>query len=440
MLQRRVAEQLINKINEALTHLIHYGELSPAEVAALKAGEAVTFLEQDGWLVRQGEGWVVTGQWLARLPVTNPTELVRQVCFSHLNYRRYLTTLAAAELTRRGLEGAMQQVEQWVGQEMPHLAGEINRLLDRLEREHLSKPLKQCAPGEVLPGFEAILAQIEQQAGLDVTIWDKALLGVSGNREAVFQAILARQALAPVSSNPATATLATPAQAIGTLNDDLAQPQDRPVFFPPLDQLAETEVELALTDGRLWARRNYIYSSLSWPGDSQIAPPAENETAWQEAFSQHPVSWLLIQLGLYQHVQRAFGGRLAHLRITGAPGEVRTVTDLHLSLDEQSVGGFLALLPELLVVLGWRLVLPFGQVSPVAFDRLLALMRQARIFSETPQGDYVLTESFTRILFERPRYQQLNKGVKRYRERLIQKLEDILSRQMKRETSYADAI
>jgi hypothetical protein len=112
---------------------------------------------------------------------------------------------------------------------------------------------------------------------------------------------------------------------------------------------------------------------------------------------------------------------------------------LQISLDEQPVGTFLALLPELMAVLGWRLVLPFGQVPPSALDRLLALMRQACIFTETPQGDYMLAESFTRTLFERPRYQQLNKGVKRYRERLIQKLEDILTRKMKRRENFADA-
>ncbi|GIK36922.1 MAG: hypothetical protein BroJett011_07550 [Chloroflexota bacterium] len=433
------AEQLINKISEALFHLLHYGELSPAEVARLKVDEAMTFLEQDGWLVQQSGDWVVTGQWLARLPVANPTELVRHICFSHPGYRRYLIALTAAEITRRGLEGAMSQVEQWLVEALPHLAGEINQLLDRLERDHLAKPLKHCAPGEVLPGFQAILAELEAQAGLEVAVWDKALLGVSGNQEAVFQAILARQALAPVSPNPAIAPLVTPARAIGALNDDLTQPQDRPVFFLLLDQLAETETGLALTDGPLWAHRNYIYSGLPLPGCSQIAPPAEDEFAWQEAFSQHPLSWLLIQLGIYQHVQRAFGGGLAHLRLTGVMGEARTLTDLQISLDEQPVGTFLALLPELMAVLGWRLVLPFGQVPPSALDRLLALMRQARIFTETPQSDYMLAESFTRTLFERPRYQQLNKGVKRYRERLIQKLEDILTRKMKRRENFADA-
>jgi hypothetical protein len=81
-----------------------------------------------------------------------------------------------------------------------------------------------------------------------------------------------------------------------------------------------------------------------------------------------------------------------------------------------------------LAVLGWRLVLPFGQIPPGDLDPLMALMVQARVFEPTKRGEYILTEPFTRTLFERPRFQQLNKGVKRYRERLIQTLEDILSK------------
>jgi hypothetical protein len=435
----RAAVQANNQIAEVLAHLLHYGGLSPAEVSALKADEAVNFLENDGWLARQSEAWVVTEQLLGLLPVSNLTDLTCQIFFSHSIYRHYLTTVAAAEIARRGLEGAMSQVEGWLIQDLPHLAGEINRLLDGLECDYLDCPIKACSPGDLLKGFKAIIAEIEKEADTDFESWNKALLGVSGDQEAVFQAVIARQALAHVRQAPGL-PLTVPDKKIADLNEELATPLGRPVLFPSLETDAWEDKENRVPKGGpAWTRREYIYSSLPLflcESEAKAASqPNRGGIAVQDAFTQHPVTWTLIQLGIYQYVHQAAGGGLPCLKLRGVTDESRTLMDIRLELDERPVGNFLELLPDLLATLGWRLVLPFGKVSAEGLDRLMTAMTQASIFEETKKGGCVLAEPFTRTLFERPRYQQLNKGVKLYRERLIQKLEEVLSSQAKEEAS-----
>ena len=80
-------------------------------------------------------------------------------------------------------------------QQLPGRAADFNAFLDAVESD-LSLSLSESTPGALVQAVTQRLQRIEQEAGLDFAAWNSALLGISAPNEAVFQATLARGALA----------------------------------------------------------------------------------------------------------------------------------------------------------------------------------------------------------------------------------------------------
>lgn len=400
-------------IQPILAHLLTWGELSSAEARRLKAEAGLALLASGGMVQAAPDAWLMGPALMRLLPGTSLEELWQNACWSLPAYQAYLSSLAAGEIARRGLEGAGVLVESWVAGQLPGRAADFNAFLDAVESD-LSLPLSESTPGALVQAVTQRLQRIEREAGLDFAAWNSALLGISAPNEAVFQAALARGALAGLPDR-ATETLTAPAP-IRDLNAELAQPRSRPVFCPRLEQ-PNPWGRPNLADDPVWRIRRYGYSSvplLAEGEDGTDLTPARV----QAAFCQHPLSWIVIQLGLYAQIQANSGaGETLHLAMErNLEGQL---CDLRIELPGGIERHLCEALPTLLSGLGFHLSLPFGALSPAALGSWLEALPQADILAPRSDGVF-LSEDFGRAAFESKYYQMLVKTPKPWRARLVE--------------------
>jgi len=197
-----------------MAHLLHWGEISSAEARRLKAEAGLALMADVGLVQAVPDAWLIGPALKRLLPADTIDEVWQKACWSQPAYQQYLTTLAAGEIARRGLEGAGDLVEEWAAVLLPHKANTINQLLDTIEQSDLSGPIIESTPGALLQAVKHRLQEMEQTHGLDFSVWNRDLLGVSAPEEAVFQAALRRGALAETQDPQAQPSVPLP--AIGT--------------------------------------------------------------------------------------------------------------------------------------------------------------------------------------------------------------------------------
>jgi hypothetical protein len=406
-------DPLPTSLQPTLAHLLTWGELSSAEARRLKAEAGLALLASGGMVQAAPDAWLMGPAQRRLLPGTSLEELWRQACWSLPAYQDYLSSLAAGEIARRGLEGAGALVESWVAGKLPKRAADFNAFLDAVESD-LSLPLNESTPGALVQAVTQRLQKIELEVGLDFAAWNSALLGVSAPNEAVFQATLARGALAGLPDHTSE-TLASPAP-IRDLNAELAQPSSRPVFCPRLEHSNPWQ-HPNMADDPAWRIRRYGYSSVpllaEGEGGTDLAPAQV-----QAAFCQHPLSWSVIQLGLHAQIQ-ANSGADETLRLALERDAEGMLSDLRIEVPGSEVQHLSEALPALLGGLGFHLSLPLGALSPVALGSWLEALLQADIL--TSRGDGVfLSDVFGRAAFESQHYQALVKTPKPWRMRLVE--------------------
>lgn len=396
-----------------LAHLLTWGELSSAEARRLKAEAGLALLASGGMVQAAPDAWLMGPVLRRLLPATSLEEIWQNACWSLPAYQACLSSLAAGEIARRGLEGAGALVESWVAGLLPGRAADFNAFLDAVESD-LSLPLSESTPGALVQAVTQRLQAIEREAGLDFAAWNRELLGVSAPSEAVFQAALARGALAGL---PERAAEALAAQApIRDLNTELAQPGSRPVFCPRLEP-ANPWGRPNLADDPAWRIRRYVYSSvplLAEGEDGTDLAPAQV----QAAFCQHPLSWIIIQFALYAQIQ-ANSGAGETLRLALERNPEGLLCDLRIELPGGAVRHLGEALPALLGGLGFYPSLPLGALSPVALGSWLEALLQADILAPLSDGVF-LGEDFGRAAFESKYYQMLVKTPKPWRARLVE--------------------
>lgn len=402
-----------NTLLPILAHILHWGELSSAEARRLKAEAGLALMADAGLVQVVPDAWLIGPTLKRLLPADTQDEVWQKACWSLPAYQQYLTTLAAGEIARRGLEGAGDLVEEWAAVLLPHKAKTINQLLDSIEQSDLSRPIIESTPGALLQAVKHRLQEMEQTAGLDFSNWNHELLDVSAPEEAVFQAALVRGALAEILVNQTQIPI--PPTPIKDLNTELAQPCGRWVLCPPLEHPNPLQHANLAADSA-WYVRRYVYSSVPLLHQNESSQPVSFEQVW-EALSQHPISWILIQLGLHAHIQSNSGaGEGFQLKVEQTSDD--GLSDLCIELPDHGTHPLSEALPAFVSGLGMQLMLPFGKFEPAALGSWLEMLLKVGVL-ETHRENILLTPDFTRAAYESNHYQRLIKSAKPWRARLI---------------------
>jgi hypothetical protein len=401
-----------------LAHLLCWGELSSAEARRLKAEAGLAILASGGLTHAAADAWLIGPNLERLLPASNLEEAWQKACFSLPAYRTYLTELVAGEIARRGLEDAGELVEQWIVTKLLHQAPAFNAFLDVIEQNDLHTPLSASTPGALGQTVQRCLQAMEQEAGLDFAAWNQVLLGVSAPTEAVFQAALARGALAdPLKAAAQAVSGLSPIQ---DLNHELVQPSGRWVFCPEIIRPNPLQYP-GLDADPAWRVRRYVFSSVPLLDDRENGAALTLKQV-QAAFCQHPLSWIVIQLGLYAQIQ-ANSGASETLRLELERSPDGAMCDLRIELPGDAMRRLSEALPVLVSGLGLHLILPFGQLPSAALASWLEALLQARML-KVSSGEVMLGEDFGCSAFEARHYQMLIKTPKPWRARLVELLKE----------------
>lgn len=400
-----------------LSHLLHWGEFSSAEVRFWKAEAGLALLKEGDIVQSAPEAWLVGTVLMRKLPAARLEEAWQKACWSLPVYKQYLITLATGEIARRGLEGARDLVEEWAADRLPDKARAFNALLDALEQSTLGGPVSDSTPGALLQAVKQRLQAAQQSAGLDFSIWNRELLGVSAPEEAVFQAALQRGALAEKDGAKILPPL--PQIPIRDINSELAQPLGRWVFCSRLEHPNPFD-HLTLSEDPAWHARRYVYSSVPLLCETHNPATLTTDQVWQ-AVSQHPVSWILIQLGLHTHIQ-ANSGSVNRLELEVELKPEGGLNDARFEIPGHPARRLSEVLPALVSALGMQLIMPFGKLEPGALGSWVEMLLQVAIF-EIQGSSLRLSPDFSRAAYESHSYQRLIKTAKPWRARLVDILE-----------------
>lgn len=400
-----------------LAHLLRWGEISSAEARRLKAEAGLALMADTGLVQAVPDAWLIGPALKRLLPADTIDEIWQKACWSQPAYQQYLTTLAAGEITRRGLEGAGDLVEEWAADRLSHKARAFNALLDALEQSALGGPVCDSTPGALLQAVKQRLQATQQSSGLDFSIWNRELLGVSAPEEAVFQAALQRGALAEKDGAEALPPL--PQIPVQDINSELAQPLGRLVFCSRLEHPNPFD-HPTLSEDPAWHARRYVYSSVPLLCETHNPATLTIDQVWQ-AVSQHPVSWILIQMGLHAHIQ-ANSGSATRLELEVEPKPEGGLNDARVEIPGHPTRRLSEVLPALVSALGMQLIMPFGKLEPGALGSWVEMLLQVGVF-EIQGSSLRLSPDFSRAAYESHSYHRLIKTAKPWRARLVGILE-----------------
>jgi len=404
------------KLKETVIHLSDYGEFTSDEVVRLRNDSTLQIIGETGAVINSNKCWVVSHAFCESISVPDFEYLILWICSSYPTYRSYLMILIAAEITRRSLEGAMALTEEWIVSEFSGIVSELNQVLDELENDYLGALVTKAMPGMIVTFCNQKLESIQRETGLDFNAWNKNLFGISGNNEGVFQAILSKQIFKNVQfvSRQVENHVLT---KIVDLNTDLSIRVDRLVFFPPLDAEEFDEGNLTMQPSSVWRKRQYIYSSIPlWEKDKIKSVTIEDI---HKSFCQHPIPWIMIQLGIAQHTQELFGDQTDNLQIQVKRDANDQIFDCFIIFGDQIRRSFSEYLNHMLIALGFRLVLPFGNIPKHRFNSLIGALIHFDIFNLNSQEQLSLSENFIATLYEKAFRMQMLKKPKPYRQTLI---------------------
>jgi len=405
--------------------MINLGEFSFEEIrrSSNSNTKVLAIMRDSNLIMREDQSWIVSEKFIELLPIPHIEQILDKICSFHPSYRRYLIALIAGEITRHGLEGAMDLTEDWVVKEFSGVVGEINLILNELERDYLVTSVKQASIGNIVRTNNNLLEDIQREAGLDFNTWNKEQFGVSGNNEAVFQALLSRHIFQQEQSVINNDVKVSPSKIVD-LNTDLSNPSGRLVFFPPLDIQEFEDGELIIQPAPTWRKREYVYSSIPLCGSNEELTITTEDV--QNAFCRHPIPWILIQLGFAQYTQSAMGESDKPFLMKALCDPVGSITDIKISTNQERTILFSTILPELLDSLGFRLVLPFGSIEDRYLSGLLNTLCKAHIFDLDSINQFILDEGFVNRLNERENRKDLVKIPMPFRNLLVEKIKNFL--------------
>ncbi len=370
----------LDDLRSLLQHICLYAELSSVEIKREWRAWLPSLSDAD-WLRPQSDGKYIGSNTFLTLSLLASTDTrLLHICFSTPTYRHYLLTILAQGLVSAGqVAGAeyRQRVCLWVTKDLPHLAGELNHLLDEVEG-HTGR-LVDRSPAETAAIFAARHQKHESFAE-----WDRALLGLSGSPEQLFTAVL-NQAAAFQRPHP------YPANA-----SPLA-------LLPPFDLTVDGNGKLNLPPPAPWTRaRQQFHSSLPFY-DSHDHPLFDTSqpvlTIWQDALAQQPYYRACLRLLIAAHFSD-YGG--LPITLLAADDWAETAVQV----GQQPRGRLSDLLPGMVSALGYQ---PLTPVTAGDVRRILTHWQKVAVVG-LADGRLALNESYARTLHERRRARLLLRG------------------------------
>ncbi|MBK8988198.1 MAG: hypothetical protein IPM39_19385 [Chloroflexi bacterium] len=316
---------------------------------------------------------------------SKPDIFLRGICFGIPFYRLYLLAILAHGLVGAGQvpgDEYRQRVAHWVSRDLPHLAGELNQLLDGWENGR--DRLIDRPPAEVTAHFAAWHEGHESFAE-----WDRQLLGVSGAPEQLFTAVL---------HHAAAFTTPTP----------MPEQQQQPIaLLPPFELTPNGSGSLALPPPCPWTRaRQRVHSSLPFYDGAErpLFDAAQHALIiWQDMLAQQPYYRAILRLFIAARFSD-YSGETCAVRFADDWSTAR------LYWADKPGNSLAALWPGLVQGMGYW---PGTAVAPADLQRVLAHWHKVEVISATADGRLTLTDAYARTLHERRRAQQLLRGAAR---------------------------
>jgi hypothetical protein len=379
-----------------LVHLSTYGELYPIEVG--RSTQAwLPLLAEAGWLVPLAEEtFGATAGYFALSADLSNLDRQRHVCFKLPAYRHYLIAVLAQGLVQASQVDYHQNLNDWLTGPLGGIASEINALLDELESGSKGRmvewPLEQ-----VNRCFNDWHAQHEA-----FTTWDKAWLGLSGNPEQLFTAVLSHAEA--FTGNKGDESGARP----------FSYHDAPPVLLPGFELLKDESGRLAAPAFTPWTTMRQVFSS-SLPAYSPNGQPRYDlsqsiPVVWQDLLAQQPYYRAILRTAIAVHFSDYSGDDLTLF----VPDEL---AHTRVQLEHRERGVLVELLPHLVAVLGYRPLTPIG---PAQVEQILNHWLTVGVL-ELQAGQLHLQDTYARTLHERRRAKMLLRGEAREEQEHIEK-------------------
>ena len=399
-----------------LRHLVIYGEASQAEVRNLGSVDWVPLLAAGGLLMESDNGtYIVSLAWLTWLSQAPEVDLWRAACFSYPAYHRYLVGVLAQGFLEAGQADLYPRLENWIVGQVPHLAREINVMLETVEI-HLDgqRPL-MAEPGAVSAAF-----QLLPERSMDFAGWDQALLGLSDSPQAIFVAVLDK--FGPLSAQLRSLSQdRSEAQKPTTTRESPESYGSAQTLLPAIPLRDEDGQRLDQLSPAPWnVRRSRIQRSLplfAANGAPLFDPARPVREVLQDALFEQPFYRAVIHMAVDVTFARRSGEERLTL-LTKTRNDLETVVVM---TQNRQVGTLPALLPALVGILGFQ---PIPARGPLEASRVAGLLDNLLLVDvlELTEGELRLTDAYTTSLLNPPRLQNVVRAGRVERKRLVEYL------------------
>jgi hypothetical protein len=375
-------------LSSFLANLSTFGELYTSELdPSIKRW--LPLLEKAGWItLANGDAYRATNAYLALMDTSPKAAYLRRICFAIPAYRRYLMAVLVKGLVQAGqLDGYHEQLEQWIMQLLPEVAGEINRLLDELEAD--GKRMVEREASRIATRFVDWHAEHEP-----FTDWDRALLGLSGNPDQLFTAVLGQ------------------VEAFETLHPWVVL-GDLPVALLPEFELTKDSMgHLVLPTLAPWSTaREFVCSSLPFfdaQGDPLYNTALPIPTIWQNALAQQPYYRAVLRIAIAVRMS-GYAANTVNMFVSD------DLDNVCVFVNEQRLGTITELLPPLVEALGYRAL---SKPLPSQAGHILEHWIEVGAM-EVRDSQICLREKYAQTLHERCRAGMLLRGAAREEQKRV---------------------